>query len=244
MKTSLKWKNLIRPYYDLQIYAMNSKKGTKIYVPFFYFIRKIWSLLQGRIRLIFFISLAFSYLNFKKVDIRGTEEFGTTESGIVTIWRIFLAFWSCRPESASMSWWFPAEFHSSGVFLIYELGIPGGKQFLRWLPSHWAGNLWRNNHSSGGFLALELVILVRITLYKVLPRTATFAITIPSGGFLVLERVIPGRITFYSVLLQTASFAVFQRWVWQISLQEILRTVTVPRLIILKSSLPPNPIFV
>jgi hypothetical protein len=33
--------------------------------------------------------LAFSYLNFKKVDIRNKEQFGTTDTRIVTIRRTF-----------------------------------------------------------------------------------------------------------------------------------------------------------
>jgi hypothetical protein len=39
---------------------------------------------------------------------------------VLDIWdriQVFLAFWSCRPELVSMSWWFPAEFYSSGGFL-------------------------------------------------------------------------------------------------------------------------------
>jgi hypothetical protein len=158
------------------IFCRFSLKG--VWVSFFDFIWKIWSSLQDRIRFIYY-SLAFSNLNFEKFDIHGKEQFGTTYPGIVTVWRIFLAFWSCRPESASMNWWFPAEIHSSGGFLVHELVIPG------------------RNHSSGGFLALswyfttelsllggflvlELVIPGRMALYAVLLRTATFAVTIPS----------------------------------------------------------------
>jgi hypothetical protein len=103
----------------------------------------------------------------------------------------FLAFWSCLPESGSMSWWFPAEFYSSGGFLFHELVIPGGIPFLPWLPSSWAGNSQKNyliysdttycsirgNYSSDGFLILELVLPGRITLYTVLQRIATFAAT-------------------------------------------------------------------
>jgi hypothetical protein len=63
------------------------------------------------------------------------EQFGTTDPGIVSVRRIFLPFRSCRPESASMNWRFPAEFHSSGGFHVHELVIPGVKPFLRWLPT-------------------------------------------------------------------------------------------------------------
>jgi hypothetical protein len=41
---------------------------------------------------LFFILLAFSYINFKKVDIHGKEQFGAAGPRIVTVRRIFLAF--------------------------------------------------------------------------------------------------------------------------------------------------------
>jgi hypothetical protein len=46
-------------------------------------------------------------------------------SGIVTVWWIFHAFWSCRSESASISWLFLAEFQPSGGFLVQKEVIPG-----------------------------------------------------------------------------------------------------------------------
>jgi hypothetical protein len=64
-----------------------------------------------------------------------------------------------------------------------------------------------------------------------------------STGFLVFELVNPAKITLYTVLQRTATFAVTGRWSCQLSLQEILQTLTVPGFIFLKSSLPPKPIF-
>jgi hypothetical protein len=52
-------------------------------------------------------------------------------------------------ESASMSWLFPAESHSSGGFLVLQLVIPSKK------------------HSARGFLVYEVVIPGRSTIYPV-----------------------------------------------------------------------------
>jgi hypothetical protein len=41
---------------------------------------------------VFLILLAFSYLNLKKVVIHGLRNFGTNDPGIVTVWKIFIAF--------------------------------------------------------------------------------------------------------------------------------------------------------
>jgi hypothetical protein len=126
-------------------------------------------------KIYFLILLAFSYLNFKKVDIRGKEQFATTDPEIVTIRRIFLS----------------TKFHSLCRFLVHELVIPGGKPFLRWLSSPWAGNSRRNNHSSGEFLVLEVVLPRRISLYTMLQRTATFAITGRLGWQHALQKIFP-----------------------------------------------------
>jgi hypothetical protein len=86
-------------------------------VPFFDFIIERYEVRYRAGSGLFLILLAFSSLKFKKVGIRGKEQFGTTiYPAIVTVWRIFLAFWSCRPESA------------------FELVIPCGIPFLRWIP--------------------------------------------------------------------------------------------------------------
>jgi hypothetical protein len=145
---------------------------------FFYFIRKIWSWSQGWIRFIFYFIGVFIFKILKKDDICCKEQCGTTDPRIVTIQRIFIAFLSCRPDSSSTNLLFPAEFHSSGGFLVQELVIPGGKPLLRWLPRPWACNSRRNNHSSGGFSVVEPVIPGGITLYAVFLQTATFAVPI------------------------------------------------------------------
>jgi hypothetical protein len=64
-------------------------------------------------------------------------------------------------------WLIPAESHSSGGFLVYEIVIsvkshPPGKFLVPELVIP-----WRNNHSSGGFHVYELVIPDGITILPV-----------------------------------------------------------------------------
>jgi hypothetical protein len=60
--------------------------------------------------------------------------------------KIFRAFWSYRPESEYICWWFPVESLSSGGFLVYELIISGGIPFLGWKPRPWGSNSWQNTY--------------------------------------------------------------------------------------------------
>jgi hypothetical protein len=79
------------------------------------------------------------YLNFLKVDLRSTVQYigvEVAEYEIVIDLRIFGTFLSCRSESASMKWLFPAEPHSSGGFIVPELVIPSGKTFFQRIPHH------------------------------------------------------------------------------------------------------------